>query len=270
MKFSVNKSLITFFVTITLLSTYSVTNSYAQKVNSNIKLFNGENLDGWYTFLRDRDRNEDPNKVFTVSNKMIRISGEEYGCITTNQEYENYHLIVEYKWGEKTFAPRLNRARDSGILVHSVGEDGGYARVWMRSIECQIIEGGTGDILVVGDSTERYSVTAPVSKDKQGESYIFRQGGDLVTILDGRINWFGRDPNWQDIKNFRGANDVEKYPGGWNRIDLIADGDNISIYLNSVLINQAIRVTPSKGKIQIQSEGAELFVKKVELFPLFN
>lgn len=230
-----------------------------------VNLFNGENLDGWYTFLRKRGRDNDPGKVFSVSNKMIRISGEEYGCITTDKEYENYRLTVEYKWGTKTYHPRLNRAKDSGILVHSQGKDGGYAGVWITSIECQIIEGGTGDILVVGDSTERFSVTSPAAKDKQGESYVFKQGGDPVTILDGRINWFGRDPNWQDIEYFRGANDVEKYAGGWNRLDLIADGDNITIYLNGVLVNQASRVRPSKGKIQIQSEGAELFVRKVDL-----
>lgn len=255
------------FISAFLFLILTTEDSFAQKPLKE-KLFNGENLDGWYTFLRTKGRNNDPDKVFSVSNKMIRISGEEYGCITTEKEYENYRLTVEYKWGTKTYPPRLNRAKDSGILVHSQGRDGGYARVWITSIECQIIEGGTGDILVVGDSTERFSVTSPVAKDKQGESYVFKQDGELVTILDGRINWFGRDPNWQDVEYFRGANDVEKYPGGWNRIDLIADGDNIAIYLNGVLVNQAMRVRPSKGKIQIQSEGAELFVRKVDLAPL--
>lgn len=263
------KSQILSVVTLLLLGLATVEDSYAQK-STKEKLFNGENLDGWYTFLRKKGVNNDPDKVFSVSNKTIRISGEEYGCITTEKEYENYKLTVEYKWGTKTHPPRLNKAKDSGILVHSQGRDGGYAGVWITSIECQIIEGGTGDILVVGDSTERFSVTSPVSKEKQGESYVFKQDGDFVTILDGRINWFGRDPNWQDIEYFRGANDVEKHSGGWNRVDLIADGDKINIYLNGVLVNQAMRVRPSKGKIQIQSEGAEMFVRKVDLEFLYE
>ncbi|MDD3728640.1 MAG: DUF1080 domain-containing protein, partial [Dysgonamonadaceae bacterium] len=79
-----------------------------------VQLFNGKNLDGWYTFIKDKGRDNDPNKVFTVQNGLIRISGEEYGCITTNDEYENYKLVVEFKWGDATFAPRIEKARDSG------------------------------------------------------------------------------------------------------------------------------------------------------------
>ncbi len=71
-----------------------------------LKLFNGKNLDGWYTFIKDRGRNNDPEKVFTVQNGLIRISGEEYGCITTNDEFENYELLVKFKWGEITHAPK--------------------------------------------------------------------------------------------------------------------------------------------------------------------
>ena len=47
-----------------------------------IQLFNGKNLDGWYTFLKGKGRDNDPNKVFTVQNGLLTISGEEYGCIT--------------------------------------------------------------------------------------------------------------------------------------------------------------------------------------------
>jgi len=92
---------------------------------------------------------------------MIRISGEEWGCITTNEEYENYWLITEFKWGEKTFAPRLNNARDCGILLHSQGDDGASGGIWMHSIECQIIEGGTGYIISMGDETGNFSMTQP-------------------------------------------------------------------------------------------------------------
>ena len=49
-----------------------------QSNDNNIQLFNGENLDGWYTFLKDRGRDKDPKNVFTVTDGMIRISGEEW------------------------------------------------------------------------------------------------------------------------------------------------------------------------------------------------
>src|SRR5690606_27209695 len=86
-----------------------------RKPHKTIQLFNGKNLEGWYTFLKGRGRDIDPKKVFTVRDGLIHISGEEYGCITTDKEYENYKLVVEYKWGEQTFEPRADRARDSGI-----------------------------------------------------------------------------------------------------------------------------------------------------------
>lgn len=233
-----------------------------------IQLFNGNNLDGWYTFLKDRGRANDPKKVFTVNNGLIRISGEEWGCITTDKEYSNYELIVDFKWGQETHEPRIDKARDNGILLHSTGKDGGYNGTWMHSIECQIIEGGTGDMLVVGDNSDKFSITCPVAPEKQNGSYIYQSNGDTVTIHGGRINWFGRDPDWKDVIDFRGSKDVEKPVGKWNRIRVIAHGDNIDIYLNNVLVNQAMRVKPSKGRIQIQSEGAEMFVRKVELTPL--
>ena len=84
--------------------------SYVEKKTpkkSKIQLFNGKNLDGWYTFIKGKGRNNDPNKVFTVQNGLIRISGEEFGCITTIEEFENYKLVVDFKWGEKTYAPEM-------------------------------------------------------------------------------------------------------------------------------------------------------------------
>lgn len=265
--------LISFIVTLltinlSVFQLYGSDNSIPTDQNPTIQLFNGHNLDGWYTFLKSHGRNNDPKKVFTVNNGMIRISGEEWGCITSEKEYENYHLVVDFKWGEKTYEPRGEKARDSGVLLHSTGEDGAYSGTWMHSIECQIIEGGTGDFIVVGDGSDKFSLTSPVATQKQGSSYIFQLAGDPATLKGGRINWYGRDVNWQDVKGFRGGNDVEKPIGEWNRLECVVNQGKINVYLNGTLVNQALDVKPSKGRIQIQSESAEIFLKKVELTPL--
>jgi hypothetical protein len=236
--------------------------------NQKIHLFNGKNLDSWYTFIKDKGKNNDPNKVFTVQNEMIRISGEEFGCITTNDEFENYKLTVEFKWGELTYAQRLDKARDSGILLQSIGEDGALGGIWMNSLECQLIEGGTGDIIVVGDGSNNFAVTCPVASEKQSDSYIFKPEGKPVTINEGRINWFGRDPDWKDIKGFRGAEDVEKPVGKWNKIECIVKEGDIMIYLNGTLVNHAVDSQPKKGRIQIQSEGAEIFFRLINISSL--
>lgn len=240
----------------------------SQSCDPAIKLFNGKDLEGWYTFLQHRGRDSDPKQVFTVSDGMIRISGEEWGCITTEREYENYRIVMEFKWGERTFEPRSDNARDCGLLLHSQGEDGGSQGIWMHSIECQMIEGGTGDFIVVGDGSDRFQVTCEVAEEKQGGSFIFKPGGHLETIREGRINWLKRDPEWQDRKGFRGEKDYEKPAGSWNILVCEAKGDEISVYLNGMMANHATRVSPSGGRIQIQSEGAEVFIRRVDLIPL--
>jgi len=233
-----------------------------------ILLFDGQSLDGWYTFLQDRGRDVDPKNVFTVKDGMIRISGEEWGCITTEKEYENYKIVLEFKWGDLTHAPRLENARDCGLLLHSRGEDGASSGIWMHSIEAQIIEGGTGDFIVVGDGSDDFQITCQVRSDNQGNLFYEQNSKTSRTITQGRINWYGRDPEWKDVLGFRGKQDVEKPVGEWNTLECIARGDQISVFLNGVLVNEATSVRPSKGRIQIQSEAAEIFIRRVELIPL--
>ena len=256
------------FLTLAFLIIFILQNKNTFSQTRPVKLFNGNNLNGWYPFVEERGRDQDVKKVFTVENGVIHISGEEYGSIVTDKEYENYKLTMEFKWGANTYAPRANAARDGGLLIHSTGPDGGYHGIWMLSIECQIIEGGTGDMLVVGDGSDKYALTARVASKKGGGGKVFDPAGTPVTINSGRIDWFDRDLSWQDVKGFRGAKDIEKPQGEWNVMECVAKGDEVTVYVNGVLVNNATNVKPSKGRIQIQSEGAEMFVRKVELTPL--
>src|SRR6266404_3138179 len=104
-----------------------------------VVLFNGRDLTNFDTFLKEHGLNNDPDHVFLVENGVIHISGKEFGYVITKKEFANYYLRAEFKWGEGTYAPREGQARDSGILYHVQGEQ----KVWPRSVEFQIIEGGT-------------------------------------------------------------------------------------------------------------------------------
>lgn len=232
-----------------------------------IKLFNGKDLTGLYTFLKDT-RYQDPRKVFTVHDGLLYISGDGWGGVCTKQEYRDYHLICEFKWGERTWGERTKRARDSGVLVHCIGPDGGYGGIWMESIEAQIIEGGVGDILVVrGKGDFPLSLSAAVSKDRDGED-VWTKGAQKKTFTKGRINWYGRDPDWDDVINFRGPKDVDSPHGQWTRMDVICDGGHIQIEVNGHLVNEGFDAQPSAGKLTIQSEMAEIYVRRWELWPL--
>ena len=233
-----------------------------------VHLFDGSNLDHWYTWIRDRGRDDDPKNVFTVQDGILVISGEEWGCITTHNEFKNYRLVSEYRWAGPTHAPRIDKTRDSGILLNSTGPDGGYSGTWMKSIECQLIEGGSGDFIVVGDGTDNYSLTCEVADEKSANCWIYEEGGTPQTLTGGRFNWWGRDPAWTDTIDFRGPQDVENAIGEWNTIEcLVVDGE-ITITLNGVVVNKSIDCLPRQGRIQVQSEGAEIHFRKITLHEL--
>lgn len=230
-----------------------------------IRLFNGKDLTNFYTWSKV-SKHEDPRGVFTVQNGNLRISGEDYGAITTKDSYRDYHLIVEWNWGERAFPPRQDKARDSGILVHAVGEDGAYNGIWMQSIEAQIIEGGTGDFILV-NGAGRPSLTVESRIATNGEHY-WQKGQPPVTKDKGRFDWYGRDPEWKDVMGFRGSKDLDKPVGEWNRLEVICDGDSITNIVNGVVVNYGTGASQTEGKIQVQSEGAEILFRRIELRPL--
>jgi hypothetical protein len=230
-----------------------------------IALFNGRNLDGWYTYLRE-NKYADPKGVFTVQDGALRISGEEWGGIATRQMYRDYHLIVEWKWGGPAHGDRATKARDSGILVHGVGEDGAASGVWLESIESQIIEGGAGDLLMVAGKRQP-SLTARVRAGNGTELY-WDENAQPVVRDRGRFDWYGRDPEWKDVLGFRGRQDVEAPTGEWNRQEVICDGDTIRNIVNGKVVNFATDSSHTFGKIQLQSEGAEIWIRRVEIGPV--
>jgi len=237
-----------------------------------IKLFNGKNLDGLYTWMRDTQY-EDPRNIFTVHDGLLHISGDGYGAVITKNKYRDYHLVIEFKWGKRTWGSRKERTKDSGVLVHCNGPDGGFGKTWMASIEAQIIEGGVGDILVLSGKdpkTEKpipVSLTVETTKDRDGER-VWKKGGTKETLSGGRINWWGRDPDWKDVLGFRGKDDVESPDGEWTRMDVICDGGNMVIEVNGVKVNEGFDASPSYGKILVQTEMAEMYVRKLNLYPL--
>lgn len=93
--------------------------------------------------------NNDPLNVFSTiemeGEPVLKISGEIYGAVTTKKEYENYHLSLMFKWGNKKYEPRLDQPMDSGILYHAIGEQGAFWNCWMQSQEFQIQEEDCGD-----------------------------------------------------------------------------------------------------------------------------
>jgi len=215
----------TAFIFIGLFTIFSVNYLAAQHFKP---LFNGKDLDGWYSFLKNKGKNNDSNQVFSVSNGLLHITGQEFGYIITDGIFTDFHLVVEFKWGEKKYPPRENAVRDNGICYYVVPED----RVWPRSVECQIQEGDCGDFWLID------SVTAVVDGVRAGPT-----------------------KNTRVIKK----RDNEKPTGEWNRIEVIAQRGKCTHIVNGVVVNEGENVSLRSGRILIQSEGAEIFYRKIDI-----
>src|SRR5262245_32365356 len=161
--------------------------TWGQAISPNksvIKLFNCKDLSGLNTWLKDAKRT-DPRRVFTVENGLLHISGDGYGYVATDKEYRDYHLTVEYKWGKKTDGGKY--VRNSGILLHAVGPDGGAGGTWMSCIECQLAQGCDGDLIIIqgkeakgGDVPDR--ITAETEHGRDQKRHRWTTGGDVKTF----------------------------------------------------------------------------------------
>ena len=105
----------------------------------------------WYTWLKKvQRRNADPEHVFVADGSTLRISGTDMGCVTTRDAYRDYRLTLEFRYVDNDRQLNKTAARDSGILFHSTGKDGVFGKgIWMCSFEYNIIQGATGDLLLV-------------------------------------------------------------------------------------------------------------------------
>ena len=214
-----------------------------------IVLFNGKNLDAFDSFLKTKGLNADPEHVFAIEDGVLHISGKEMGYLITKQSFHNFYLRAEFKWGEGTYAERAGQARDSGILYNVQGDQ----KVWPRSIEFQIQEGGTGDFWM----TDGAMLTG-----RDGRTVTGPPGSAM------KIDRIGKGPV-QNVAGFRDAvGDMEKPHGEWNVVELITDGNTIRQYVNGKLANEGTSPFPEDGKILIQSEGAEVYFRDVQVYPL--
>ena len=240
----------------------------ARNSSEKIALFNGKNLDGWTVFIAGHEPNDDPDGVFTVSDGAIHVSGQSWGGVTCEGDFSNYRLSLEFKWGEKTWGPRKDRARDSGVLIHAYGPDGGFG-AWRKSVEANIIEGGVGDFWMVTGAEDGVAATCDVV-ERSGVKIFDPENGKPVTITanaQGCFGWLGRDPSWKDELGFCGANDLAR-PGEWTEMVVEARDDVMTVYVNGKLANRVYQLGITHGAIQFQSEGAEIFYRNITLEPL--
>lgn len=252
-------------------------------------LMNGQNLDGWETYMdkpdktwdvpglkRDADGkylepvglNRDPLHVFTVETvdgrPALHVSGQGFGVAATKETFENFHLRLQVKWGEKKWGYKLKAARDCGLLYFCHGEQGFDHGTWPRSIEFQIQEHDMGDLWAISTQITVNARRTDASPrplylyDPQGEPTLFVQKAPI----GNRCVKLG---------------DPEKPKGEWNTLELYCVGGDSIHVVNGVVVmrlHNAQRLdgpTPApltSGTIALQTEGAEVYYRDVEIQPI--
>jgi hypothetical protein len=241
----------------------------AVRPDKTIRLFNGKDLARLTTWLKDTKK-EDPRKVFSAKDGVLHISGDGFGYVATDKSYRDYHLVVEYKWGQRTDGGK--HVRNSGILLHATGPDGGAGGTWMSCIECQLAQGCVGDLIVIRGKDAKgeiipVSLTSDVKigPDKRPR---WQEGGEKRVFTKGQLWWNKHQPGFEELLDTRGKDDVESQLGEWTKVECLCAGTRITVKVNGHTVNRCYDVYPAAGKILLQSEGFELFVRRFELMPL--
>lgn len=210
--------------------------------------------------------------LFTISEEagepVLRVSGETYGCVISNQSYRNYHLRLQVKFGQKRWEPRLEKALDSGLLYHSVGDAGvDYWLSWMRSFEFQVMQSGTtegnsGDFWSIAGTKADIKISQP---DPEKRTYYYDPEGEWLTVGS------------RGVTNFCGTEDHNSPEGEWTTLELICyEGQSVHIVNGEVVMAlKNLRYTDKgedkplvEGRLQLQSEAGEVFYKGIEIRPL--
>jgi len=213
-------------------------------------LFNGVDFTGWDRYLGKPSDTEaplgidnDPRGVYSVvlldGEPALRISGEIWGSLISQRQFCNFRLRAEFKWGTAVWPP-LN-ARDSGIMFLSTGPNGAVnaggdalsdpigSGGFMVSPEYQIAAGDVGSLYNLG----------PVAFSK--------------TIVSAG----------------------QEQPSGWNQVEISLQDDRATLFLNGHELARAsgfLLNWPGEpqmplrcGKLQLQSESAEIFFRRLEI-----
>jgi hypothetical protein len=118
-----------------------------------------------------------------------------------------------------------SEATNSGVFIHAQVPDS----IWLRCVECQLKAGSAGDFVCMNGSD---------MNERVDKSKVF------VPKL---------------------APSSEKPSGEWNIMEVVCNGNTVTVYVNGVLQNKGTNVNISKGSICLQSEGKDIEFRNVFL-----
>lgn len=247
-----------------LIISFSISSCVQQKQSLDdgfVKIFNGNNWDGWHLKLKCGDE-ELAKKVYAIEDGMVHVFNDDFpdeyelntgenathGLFYTNRNYSKYILRFEYKWGKK-IANNFDRWQyDAGCYYH-VYDD----KIWPKGIEYQIRynhltnRNHTGDFWAANTHL-KWTATA-----------------DSATFLlpeNGGVDMGQRENELYGYANAK----YNALNNKWNKCEIIVMGDKYTIHkLNGEIVNMGTELSDSEGIIGFQSETAEIYYRNIEI-----
>lgn len=191
-------------------------------------LFNGTDLTGWsHVLVGEGLKKED---VWSVKDGVLVCKGNPLGYLFTNGSYQDFKLTLEWRWAPGT------EPGNSGVLLRIAGKP---ATFMPKCVEAQLKHDNAGDIWGF------FGATTDGSPERLQEIKDHKELGDF-----------------KGLKKIKAA---EKAPGEWNRYEITLSGGNLELKVNGEIVNQASGLDVLAGPIGLQSEGAEIHFRNIEL-----
>ncbi len=203
---------------------------------STVSLFNGQDLTGWHIDVPEMDNNPDAINPFIIRNGMLVSLGTPGGHLISDTNHQNFRWEIEYRFAGKP--------GNCGALVHASTPRALYD-MFPKSIEVQMMHDNAGDFWCI-------------VQDITADDMVERRGPKAEWGIDGQKK--------RRIKNLTDGS--EKPLGEWNRLTIECLKDKIKVWVNGDLVNYGYNATVSQGQIALQSEGAEVEFRKVNLTPI--
>ena len=208
----------------------------ASCVSSQIELFNGKNLEGWYADVPAQDINSDTTASFVMRDGMLISEGEPRGHLITKEVYKNYRLEVKYRF--------IAEPGNCGILVHASTPRALY-KMFPKSLEVQMMHENAGDFWCIVED-----ISVPDMYERRGP----------------RHEWGITEGAKRRILNLTDGS--ERPVGEWNEMTIETIGDRIKVWVNDDLVNDGYDCTAEEGKIAVQAEGAKVAFEYIRLTPI--
>ena len=220
----------------TSVNTQTNTLTDEEKNDGWVLLFDGATTNGWHSYGKNSVGSSWKVADSSLYLDTTRIDGQrESGDIVTNEEYENYHLSLDWK---------VAQGANSGVIFNVNEDTTKYKNTYETGPEMQVLD------------NERHS-DAKINKHRAGDLY------DLIACSTETVKPAG-EWNHAEIKLNNGKLDL--FLNGTNVVSTTMWDDN----WKSMVANSKFKDMPGfaafkKGKIALQDHGDNVWFRNIKI-----